>query len=129
MRLAYDRSIEPVFPTSAQRQGFPGTGAPNSIRARAVQRKRSARVERIGVLGVGTAVERDLDWVYREQAVEDYGIDAHVEVVEDDETITGQLIALQVRSRERPFDRIAGGWMVRDSLDLDYWLGHVLGVV
>lgn len=107
-----------------------GTGALNNIRDRAVKRKQSARVERIGVLGVGLFVERDLDWVYREQAVEDYGIDAHLEIVEDDETVTGQLIAVQVRSRERPFDRIAGGWMVRDSLDhLDYWLGHVLPVI
>ncbi len=105
-------------------------GALNHIRAGAVKRKRSARVERIGVLGVGTVVERDLDWVYREQAVEDYGIDAHLEVVEDDESVTGELIAVQVRSRERPFDRIGGGWMVRDSLDhLDYWLGHVLPVI
>ncbi len=95
-----------------------------------MKRKRSARVERIGVLGVGMVVERDLDWVYREQAVEDYGIDAHLEVVEDDETVSGQLIAVQVRSRERPFDRISGGWLVRDSLDhLEYWLGHVLPVI
>ena len=106
------------------------TAASNNVRNRTVKRKRSARVERIGVLGVGMVVERDLDWVYREQAVEDYGIDAHLEIVEDDETVTGQLIAIQVRSRERPFDRIAGGWMVRDSLDhLDYWLGHVLPVI
>lgn len=95
-----------------------------------MKRKRSAKVERMGVLGVGTAVERDLYWIYREQPVEDYGIDAHLEVVEDDETVSGQLIAIQVRSRERPFDRIEGGWMVRDSLDhLDYWLGHVLPVI
>jgi hypothetical protein len=95
-----------------------------------MRRTRSARVERIGVMGVGMVVERDLDWVYREQPVEDYGIDAHLEVVENDETVTGQLIAVQVRSRERPFDRIEGGWIVRDSLEhLDYWMGHVLPVI
>jgi hypothetical protein len=87
-------------------------------------------VERAGVHGVGLVVERDLDWVFREQPVEDYGIDAHVEVVDEDDAVTGQLIAVQVRSRERPFDRITGGWLVRDSLEhLDYWLGHVLPVI
>lgn len=95
-----------------------------------MKRAPSARVERIGVNEVGVLVERDLEWIYREQAIEDYGIDAHIEVVESDQSVTGQLVAVQVRSRSRPFDRVSDGWEIRESLDhLEYWLGHVLPVI
>lgn len=51
---------------------------------------------RIGVAGTQLLFKR-LGWIFREQPIEDYGIDAHVEVVENN-TPTGTLIALQIKS-------------------------------
>jgi hypothetical protein len=86
--------------------------------------------ERHGVWVVDGAI-RQLGWFFREQPVLDYGIDAHAEVVADDDLVTGQLLALQIkggRSRfSKPYD---GGWtFYGDSNHLAYWLGHSLPVV
>ena len=52
--------------------------------------------ERIGINHVGEIAERN-NWMFREQPVNDIGIDVHIELIED----TGeskQLIALQIKS-------------------------------
>jgi uncharacterized protein DUF4365 len=50
-----------------------------------MRRKPSANVASAGVTHTKLAVEDKLEWLFREQPTEDYGIDAQVEVVEEQE--------------------------------------------
>jgi hypothetical protein len=54
-------------------------------------------IARIGVHGVGLIVQRELKWSFKEQPVDDWGIDALLEIVEG--TPTGQLLALQIEAQ------------------------------
>ena len=67
-------------------------------------RPTSERTERAGVLAVGEIINNRLGWIFREQPVSDFGIDAHVEVVEGDQ-VTGRLFALQIKSGPSYFRR------------------------
>lgn len=75
------------------------------------------------------AFERDLGWIFRAQPTEDYGIDAHAEVV-DGEDVRGRLVALQVKSGLSWFSEPGtGGWWFRpDTNHVNYWLDHSLPV-
>ena len=72
----------------------------------------------------------ELRWIFRDQPKEDYGIDAHIEVV-DDGVVTGRLIGLQVKCGSSFFrEPAAEGWWFRpNSAHVNYWLGHSLPVV
>jgi len=59
----------------------------------------SDRVGRLGVHGVALLVVGALGWKFREQRESDWGIDAIIEIAEDDRPI-GRLIALQIKSGE-----------------------------
>jgi hypothetical protein len=52
----------------------------------------------VGVNAVEGVVLKEFGWLFREQAVSDYGIDAHVEEVDSDNKPTGKLVALQIKS-------------------------------
>lgn len=69
-------------------------------------------------------------WLFREQAVSDVGIDAHLEIVVEG-LATGRLLALQIKSGESYFrEAVAEGFVYRsDQEHLDYWLNHSLPVV
>jgi hypothetical protein len=69
-------------------------------------------------------------WLFREQPFEDYGIDAHIEAV-DDETVLGRLVALQIKSGRSYFDSPADhGWWFRDkAAHFEYWLDFSIPVV
>lgn len=70
-------------------------------------------------------------WLFREQPIEDYGIDAHVEPVDGPEEPSRQLLALQIKAGASYFEEeTEDGWWFRDSRrHWHYWLGHVLPVV
>lgn len=53
------------------------------------------QTERVGVNAV-EAIFLSMGWIFREQTISDFGIDAHVEP-KDDGIPTGQLIALQIK--------------------------------
>ncbi len=53
--------------------------------------------ERRGVAAVQSIFVDKFRWIFREQQVADFGIDAQVEIVRDQKP-TGQLIALQIKS-------------------------------
>jgi hypothetical protein len=74
-------------------------------------------------------VEKDLGWLFREQRP-DYGIDAQIEVVKDNEP-TGKIIAAQIKSGDSFFqERTADGIVFRGDTDhLNYWLKHKLPVI
>ena len=73
-----------------------------------------------------------LGWPYRQQDAHDYGIDVHIEPLEN-ATVLGKLIALQVKAGEswfREWSDQFGWWVFRsDQKHLDYWLNHVLPVI
>jgi hypothetical protein len=52
------------------------------------------QTDRDGVNAVEGIFIRELKWIFREQAISDWGIDAHVEVTNRDEP-SGRLLALQ----------------------------------
>ncbi len=95
-----------------------------------MRRKPTARTSSIGVKYTGLAIEEGLDWVFREQPIEDFGIDAHVEVV-DGEDVRARLLALQIKSGDSWFKEPAsGGWWFRpDEAHVRYWMNHSLPVV
>ncbi len=80
------------------------------------------------------AVERlvtgELGWLFREQPISDFGIDALIEIVEG-ERATGRLIAAQVKSGASYFREAAGEGIIfrGDSFHLEYWLNHSLPVI
>jgi hypothetical protein len=76
------------------------------------------------------AVEDQLGWLFREQPLEDFGIDAHAEVV-DGEDVRGRLLALQIKSGTSWFSEPGpGGWWFRpDKAHVLYWTNHSLPVV
>jgi Domain of unknown function (DUF4365) len=95
-----------------------------------IRRTPAAEVATAGVTHTKLAVETQLRWLFREQPTEDYGIDAHVEVVEEEE-VRGRLLALQIKSGKSFFrDAGPGGWWFRPSTEhAKYWLNHSLPVV
>ncbi|MEV4334086.1 DUF4365 domain-containing protein [Streptomyces sp. NPDC049597] len=95
-----------------------------------MRRKPSAKVASQGVTHTQQAIEDELGWLFRNQPTEDYGIDAHAEVV-DGEDVRGRLLALQIKSGGSWFRESApGGWWFRpDAEHVQYWLNHSLPVL
>ncbi|GAA5055240.1 hypothetical protein GCM10023318_31120 [Nocardia callitridis] len=96
-----------------------------------MRRTASAWTASAGVTQARHAIESGMRWVFREQPFEDYGIDAHIEVV-DDEAVLGRLIALQIKTGGSYFDSPAaeGGWWFRDmAAHFEYWLDFSIPVV
>ena len=95
-----------------------------------MRRPPSARAASIGVTLTKLAVEKKLGWLFREQPTEDYGIDAHVEIVEG-EAVTGKLVALQIKGGPSRFREAGdGGWWFRPNAEhVQYWTNHSLPVV
>lgn len=92
--------------------------------------KHSAKQDRKGIAAVQKIVTNDLDWIFREQPTDDYGIDAQLEVVADG-TATGQLLSVQIKSGRSYFKNESdeGWWYALRKDDISYWLEHALPVV
>ena len=69
-------------------------------------------------------------WLFREQMIHDYGIDAHVEIVNDSYP-TGDLIAIQIKSGMSFFSEEAEESYIFRTKDkhIDYWSNHSLPVI
>jgi hypothetical protein len=69
-------------------------------------------------------------WLFREQTIHDYGIDAHVETVEGGRP-TGKLIAFQIKSGRSFFtEETADHYVFRtDNNHVTYWIEHSMPVV
>lgn len=92
--------------------------------------KDSAKQDRKGIAAVQQIVTNELEWIFREQPTDDYGIDAQFELVEKN-AATGRLIAAQIKSGPSYFRKAHGDgwWYALDKDDLGYWLEHALPVV
>ncbi|MDA4133937.1 MAG: DUF4365 domain-containing protein, partial [Thaumarchaeota archaeon] len=94
-------------------------------------RARTQRAEALGVDTVRNIVKSELNWEFYPQDLPEWGIDAQVGIVDVDELVTGQFIALQIKGGESYFSKEnKRGWLFQESTDhLSYWLGHSLPVV
>ena len=86
--------------------------------------------ERIGVSKIQLLVNREFQWIFREQPTDDYGIDAHIEI-HNGMYATGKLIALQIKSGPSYFQEIKDNNVVfrGDVKHLSYWTKHSLPVI
>jgi len=91
--------------------------------------QKTNRIERQGIGIVITAFE-SLGFAFREQTESDYGIDAHIELIQK-ELPTGQLLALQIKSGESYLSEIDSNNFVfrTDEKHVNYWLNHSLPVL
>lgn len=88
------------------------------------------QVDRDGVYAVANIVTKELNWVFREQPVSDYGIDAHIEICNEKEPV-GKLIGVQIKAGTSYFKEDMGEYIVfrGKQRHLEYWLKHSLPVI
>lgn len=86
--------------------------------------------ERQGIHRIGLIISEELNWIFREQPIEDWGIDAEIEVVDGD-TPTGRLLVVQIKAGESYFDEETEESFVYRGTQrhLAYWQGYSLPVV
>lgn len=87
------------------------------------------QTERLGVSALDHFFSQQ-GWLFREQLTHDFGIDAHVEIVEDQRP-TGKLIALQIKSGTSFFkEETTDSYVFRtDDKHIAYWVSHSMPVV
>ncbi|MES2355090.1 MAG: DUF4365 domain-containing protein [Pseudomonadota bacterium] len=91
---------------------------------------RYSKTERLGINAVEQIVLNDLESIFREQLVNDMGIDAQIELVNGDKNPTGKLIAVQIKSGASHFRGKADNFLYHGkNVHLDYWLNHSLPVI
>lgn len=85
---------------------------------------------RAGVGLATTAFERN-GFTFREQPTSDFGIDAHVEMRDVEQSPTGQLLAVQLKTGQSYLEeRVEGAIVYRPkSRHVEYWLEHSLPVI
>ena len=83
--------------------------------------------ERIGV-SYCSLKAAEMKWMFREQPIDDIGIDAHMERTDKDGKVQ-QLLALQIKSGESYFKENKGGYIVFRDIDdrqYNYWTTNTL---
>lgn len=87
-------------------------------------------VSRIGVAATQLIFER-MGFAFREQPIEDYGIDAIVEERESKNTLSGKLIGVQIKSGQSFFSEIKDGRVIfrGETRHYDYWINYSLPVI
>lgn len=90
----------------------------------------SNNYERVGVSKIQLLVNQELNWIFREQPTDDYGIDAQIEIF-DGKYATGKLIAVQIKSGPSYFQEANGNHIIYrgDEKHLVYWTKHSLPVI
>ncbi len=86
--------------------------------------------ERLGINAVEKVVTGEFQWIWREQSVADFGIDAHIEAVDSNGKPTGNLFGVQVKSGPSYFR--GTGPIVPFYVDeehIKYWCQHTLPVL
>ncbi len=93
---------------------------------------RGQHTDRIARQGVALAMRafEAIGLAFREQHESDYGIDAHVELVEDDHA-TGRLLGVQAKAGQSYLSETMGNSFVfrADAKHVDYWINHALPVL
>jgi hypothetical protein len=87
------------------------------------------QTDRLGINAVDRIFVEEFGWIFREQTIADWGIDAHVEVATD-QAPTGRLLALQIKSGKSFFRKKTGNIVFHGTRrHLQYWINHSLPVV
>jgi hypothetical protein len=87
------------------------------------------QTDRLGINAVERIFVKELGWIFREQSIADWGIDAHVEVAKEGGPI-GRLLALQIKSGKAFFRKKTGNIVFHGTRrHLQYWINHSLPVV
>lgn len=88
------------------------------------------KIERIGI-GLLEILFGETEWLFREQPVSDFGIDAQVEIVNKGEYPTGQLIAFQVKTGDSYLKEEGKESIIFRPAEkhVKYWTKHCLPVV
>ena len=93
---------------------------------------RAQQTDRTARRGVALVARRfeELNFAFREQHESDYGIDAHVELIEG-ESATGRLLGVQVKAGPSYLMETVGDCYVfrEDASHVDYWVNHSLPVL
>lgn len=86
------------------------------------------QTERLGIAALEYFFAKH-GWLFREQTTQDYGIDAHVEIVTHQRP-TGKLIALQIKAGTSFFAEETDNRFVfrTDDKHISYWIGHSMPV-
>jgi hypothetical protein len=63
-----------------------------------MKREETDNTGRVGVHAVALAIEKTLNWIFREQPMSDHGIDAHIEIVDTRRDATGRLMPSKSRA-------------------------------
>ena len=95
------------------------------------------KTERIGVYSIAKIFANDFEWVFREQPINDFGIDAIVETTEKVNPIkkyinpTGKLIGIQIKSGKSYFKESNSiGIVFRgEKKHLKYWSNYSIPVI
>lgn len=92
--------------------------------------RRTGTIERIGVAEIESLFLRLYGWVFREQFVEDYGIDAYLELAGDSGP-NGKLIALQIKTGQSylRYNSENGITYYIDPKHYRYWTSYSLPVL
>lgn len=87
------------------------------------------KTERLGISQLDYYFSKH-GWLFREQMIHDYGIDAQVEIVQGGYP-TGKLIAFQIKSGESFFKEENDDFYVFRSEEkhINYWANHILPVI
>ncbi len=89
----------------------------------------TAHTDRQGI-ALNQLVFEEAGFLFREQVVHDYGIDAHVEIVQNDRP-TGRILGVQIKSGSSFFsEKTDDGFIYRSDDDhIQYWLNHSLPII
>lgn len=84
---------------------------------------------RKGISRSQTVIEEIFGWIFREQTVSDYGIDAQIETVADGNP-TGKLIGAQIKTGSSHFHKTGKAFTYYISqAHYEYWTNHCLPVI
>jgi len=84
-----------------------------------------------GVSLVSGILTISFEWIFRQQPQDDFGIDAHVEVVEKDGGVTGRLLALQIKyGKKYTKQKNEDGYIIKGHLSqLNYFFNYSIPVL
>lgn len=98
-----------------------------------MSRRNAERIGNAGVAIVDEIVNLQLGWIFRREdaAGTDHGVDAQIEVVDDEGTATGHLLAAQIKTGKKYLKPTTGDAFTfyGETRHLPYWLGHSLPVL
>lgn len=90
---------------------------------------RHSNTDRKGVNFVESIVINDFDWIFREQPIQDYGIDAHIEIVENGNP-TGVICGVQIKSGKSHFHPAKENLTYYpDELHFKYWTNSSIPIL